>query len=86
MSVLWVVPLLCLTVGTVLVTVALRESARTAVALRDECAQLGELRTALVDLRADADDVGAQMRQLRTRGSPGASHRYDLNHVQRGDR
>ena len=55
MSVLWVVPLLCLTAGAVLVTVALRRGTDEAVALRDECVQLGQLRAALVDLRRDAD-------------------------------
>ena len=68
-SVLWVLPLLCLTVGVVLVTLAMRESTRTAVALRDECARLGELRTALVDLRAEGDVARANLEHLRHRGS-----------------
>lgn len=68
MSVLWVVPLLCLTVGTVLVTLALRESTRVAEALRDECAQLGQLRTALVDLRWDAGETRSHLDAIRGRG------------------
>lgn len=68
MSVLWVVPILCLTVGTVLVTLALRESTRVAVALRDECAQLGQLRTALVDLRGDTDETRSHLHDIRARG------------------
>ena len=66
-SVLWVIPLLCLTAGTVLVTVALRQSTGTAVALRDECARLGELRTALVDLRQDADEARRGIERIRSR-------------------
>ena len=69
MSVLWVIPLLCLTVGAVLVTSALRQTTRAAVALRDECAQLGHLRTALVDLREDADEARAAVARLRSRDS-----------------
>ena len=74
-SVLWVIPLLCLTVGVVLVTAALRESTRTAVALRDECAQLGELRTALVALREDADLARAHVQGLGRRSGPPAVDR-----------
>ena len=68
-SVLWVLPLLCLTVGVVLVTLAMRDSTRTAVALRDECVRLGELRAALVDLRTEGDVARAQLDDLRHRGS-----------------
>ena len=71
MSVLWVVPLLCLTVGAVLVTAALRQSTRTAVDLRDECARLGELRTALVVLRQEADVARVRIDGLGRRGSRG---------------
>jgi hypothetical protein len=67
--VLWVIPLLCLTAGAVLVTAALRQSTRTAVDLRDECARLGELRTALVDLRQDADRARSHVEGLGRRGS-----------------
>src|SRR5438067_9323911 len=66
-SVLWVIPLLCLTVGAVLVTSALRHTTRAAVALRDECLQLGHLRTALVDLREDADETRAAVARIRSR-------------------
>ena len=68
-SVLWVLPLLCLTVGVVLVTLAMRESTRTAVALRDECARLGDLRAALVDLGTEGDITRAHLDHLRHRGS-----------------
>jgi hypothetical protein len=68
-SVLWVIPLLCVTVGAVLVTSALRQTTRAAVALRDECAQLGHLRTALVDLREDADETRAAVARIRSRDS-----------------
>ena len=66
-SVLWVIPLLCLTVGAVMVTAALRQSTRAAIALRDECAQLGALRTALVELRMDADEVRGSVDRIRSR-------------------
>ena len=75
-SVLWVVPLLCLTVGAVLVTVALRQSTRTAVDLRDECARLGELRTALVDLRSEADRARGHVEGFRRRASRDPADRY----------
>jgi len=68
-SVLWVLPLLCLTVGAVLVTLAMRETTSTAVALRDECVRLGELRVALVDLGAEGDIARAHLDDLRHRGS-----------------
>ena len=69
MSVLWVLPLLCLSVGVVLVTLAMRETTATAVALRDECARLGELRAALVDLRTEGDGARVLLDDLRHRGS-----------------
>ncbi|HEX4820503.1 MAG TPA: hypothetical protein VFV00_09875 [Acidimicrobiales bacterium] len=69
MSVLWVLPLLCLTVGAVLVTLAMRETTATTVALRDECARLGELRAALVDLRTEGDIGRAHLDDLRHRSS-----------------
>ena len=64
---LWVLPLLCLTVGAVLVTLAMRETTATAVALRDECSRLGELRAALVDLRTEGDIGRAHLDDLRHR-------------------
>ena len=67
-SVLWVLPLLCLTVGAVLVTLAMRETTSTTVALRDECLRLGELRAALVDLGTEGDIARAHLDDLRHRG------------------
>ena len=67
MSVLWVVPLVVLTVGTVLVVVTLRTTTDAAVELRDECAQLDELRAALVALRHDADLTRGAVDQVRAR-------------------
>lgn len=64
---LWVLPLLCLTVGAVLVTLAMRETTATAVALRDECSRLGELRAALADLRMEGDVGRAHLDDLRHR-------------------
>ena len=61
--------MLCLTVGAVLVTAAMRQSTRTAIELRDECARLGELRTALVDLRSEADRARSQVDGFRHRAS-----------------
>ena len=61
--------MLCLTVGAVLVTAAMRQSTRSAIELRDECARLGELRTALVDLRSEADRARRQVDGFRHRGS-----------------
>ena len=67
-SVLWIVPLLCLTVGTVLVALALRDTTRSAVALREESTHLGEMRMALIALRDEADVARAHIQGLRTRG------------------
>jgi len=68
-SILWVLPLLCLTIGAVLVTLAMRETTTSAVALRDECARLGDLRAALVDLRTEGDVARAHVDDLRHRSS-----------------
>ena len=68
-SILWVLPLLCLTIGAVLVTLAMRGTSTSAVALRDECARLGELRAALVDLRTEGDVARVHVDDLRHRGS-----------------
>ena len=68
MSILWVLPLIFLAAGAVLMMVALRKSSEVAIELRDECARLEELRTALVDLRADAEDTRNSVDRIRSRG------------------
>ncbi|MEY2433851.1 MAG: hypothetical protein QOC92_3576 [Acidimicrobiaceae bacterium] len=69
MSVLWVVSLLFLAAGAVLITLTLRKSAEATIDLRDECAQLDELRSTLVDLRHEADATRASIERLRSRAS-----------------
>ncbi|MDQ1424478.1 MAG: hypothetical protein QOD72_1976 [Acidimicrobiaceae bacterium] len=67
MSVLWVASLLFLAAGAVLVTATLRKTAEATIGLRDECAQLDELRSALVDLRQEADGTRAAIERIRSR-------------------
>jgi cytochrome c-type biogenesis protein CcmH/NrfF len=67
MSVLWVVPLIVLAAGAVLVGATLRRSTEATVGLRNECAQLEELRSALVDLRREADSTRAAVDRIRSR-------------------
>jgi uncharacterized protein (DUF3084 family) len=75
-SVLWVVPLLFLAAGEVLIATSLRTSAQAAVQLRDECAQLEQLRAALVDLRHEADTARAAIDRIRSeRGLLGSRRR-----------
>jgi outer membrane protein TolC len=69
MSVLWVASLLFLAAGAVLVSVAMRKGAEAAIDLRDECAQLDELRAALLDLRHEADVTRATIERIRSRES-----------------
>jgi hypothetical protein len=61
--------LLLLAVGAVLITVTLRNSAQATSELRDECVQLDELRSALVDLRYEADVARARVERIRSRSS-----------------
>lgn len=68
-SVLWILPLLCLTIGAVLVALAMRETTASAAALRDECAHLADLRTALVDLRTQSEVARAHVDEMRHRSS-----------------
>jgi type II secretory pathway component PulJ len=67
MSVLWVVSLLFLAAGAVLIAATLRKSAEATMDLRDECARLEELRSALVDLRLEADVTRATIDRIRSR-------------------
>jgi type II secretory pathway component PulJ len=70
-SVIWVASLLILAAGTVLISATLRKSAQATMELRDECAQLEELRSALADLRHEADITRASVDRIRSR--PGRS-------------
>jgi hypothetical protein len=69
MSVIWVVSLLFLAAGAVLITATLRKTAQATIDLRDECVQLDELRSALVDLRQEADATRASIERVRSRSS-----------------
>lgn len=64
---LWVASLLFVAAGAVLISATLRKSAAATIELRDECAQLEELRTALVDLRLEADVTRATIDRIRSR-------------------
>ena len=67
MSVLWVAPLLFLAAGAVLISATLRTSAQASIDLRDECARLEELRSALLALRHEADSTRATIDRIRSR-------------------
>ena len=64
---LWVASLLFLAAGAVLITAALRKTTEATIELRDECTQLEELRSALVDLRREADITRATIDRIRSR-------------------
>jgi type II secretory pathway component PulJ len=66
-SVIWVASLLFLAAGAVLTTATLRKTAQATVDLRDECLQLDELRSALVELRQEADLTRAGIERIRSR-------------------
>jgi hypothetical protein len=66
-SVLWIACLLFVAAGTVLISATLRKTAEATIDLRDECAQLDDLRSALVDLRAEADITRATIDRIRSR-------------------
>jgi hypothetical protein len=59
--------LLLVAAGAVLIAVSLRRTAEATIGLRDECAQLEELRLALVDLRLEADITRASIDRIRSR-------------------
>jgi hypothetical protein len=61
-----VVSLLFVAAGAVLITAALRKSTEATIGLRDECAQLEELRSALEDLRHEADITRAAIDRIRS--------------------
>jgi cytochrome c-type biogenesis protein CcmH/NrfF len=65
--VLWIVPLLVLAAGAVLVAATLRKSTEATIGLRDECAQLAELRSAVDELRREAEDTRAAVDRIRSR-------------------
>ena len=50
-----------------LIAATLRKTAEATIELRDECAQLEELRSALVDLRHEADITRATIDRIRSR-------------------
>jgi hypothetical protein len=66
-SVLWIASLLFLAAGAVLISATLRKTAGATIDLRDECSQLDELRSALVDLRQEADITRATIDRIRSR-------------------
>jgi len=51
----------------VFISATLRKTAQATVDLRDECAQLEELRSALAELRHDADVTRTNLDRIRTR-------------------
>jgi cytochrome c-type biogenesis protein CcmH/NrfF len=65
--VVWVVPLLFLAAGAVLIAATLRKSAEATLRLRDECAELEQLRSALVELGQEADTARATIDRIRSR-------------------
>jgi type II secretory pathway component PulJ len=66
-SVLWIASLLFLAAGAVLISATLRKTAEATIDLRDECTQLDELRSALVELRHEADITRATIDRIRSR-------------------
>jgi hypothetical protein len=66
-SVLWVASLLFLAAGAVLIAATLRKSAEATIDLRDECARLEDLRSALLELRLEADVTRATIDRIRSR-------------------
>jgi hypothetical protein len=53
--------------GAVFISATLRKTAQATVDLRDECARLEELRSALAELRHEADITRTSMDRIRTR-------------------
>jgi hypothetical protein len=64
-----VASLLFLAAGAVLITATLRKTAQATIDLRDECVQLDALRSALVDLRHEADVTRASIERVRSRSN-----------------
>jgi cytochrome c-type biogenesis protein CcmH/NrfF len=70
-SVLWILPLLFFTAGAVLVLLAAQQAAEAGIRLREESGRLAELRTVLVDLRADGEATRATLDRVRSRSVSG---------------
>jgi hypothetical protein len=70
-SVLWILPLLFIAAGALVLLGAVRQTAQAAAALRTECGRLDELRSALVVLTAEADEVRSTLQGLGLRSEPG---------------
>jgi hypothetical protein len=58
---------LFLAAGAVLITATVRKTAEATIDLRDESVQLEELRSALIDLRQEADITRATIDRIRSR-------------------
>ena len=67
MSVLWVVPLVVLAAGAAIVATRLRAPTQATIDLQQECAKLEELRSALSDVRYEADLTRASLERIRHR-------------------
>ena len=67
MSVLWILPLVVLAAGAVLISAKLRTTAEATVALQQECARIDEVRSALADVRGEADVTRATLDRIRFR-------------------
>jgi uncharacterized protein (DUF3084 family) len=66
-SVLWIASLVIIAAGAVLISATLRKTAEATIDLRDECAQLDQLRSALAELRQEADVARASIDRIRSR-------------------
>jgi hypothetical protein len=71
-SVLWIASVLFVAAAVVLIAAMMRGTAQATIDLRDEAKGFDELRTALVDLRAEADVTRETIDRIRarTRRSP----------------
>jgi uncharacterized protein with GYD domain len=75
LSVLWILPLVFLAVGTGVIVLAARQASESAAGLRDECARLAEVRDALVELGAEASVTRSTLDHIRTRRESTADRR-----------
>lgn len=67
MSALWVIPSLALVVGAIVLWSVSRRAAAEAAALRQELSEWDDTRATVGRLRAEAQGVAADYRQLRRR-------------------
>jgi hypothetical protein len=67
MSVLWVLPVVVIAVGLVAVFVATKQAAQAAMDLRSGCADLMDVRSALVALADEAGAARDEVERMRTR-------------------